>query len=187
MRRDHNAIGELGTCRDRILLRTIHITHAPDNVAVLIGPAGWIAGNVEPLKMTAKKTILCVDNEQNLSIQKLTLETRGYRVVTCNTALEAMRAFSDETVDLVLSNVDLPDASAAELVGRIKLISPLIPIVLLSGPKRAFHTDAPVDLLLRKGTFAPAELLERIRLLLVKRRGPHRGGASPIAGRAAAC
>ena len=137
--------------------------------------------------MTAKKTILCVDNEQNLSIQKLTLETRGYRVVTCNTALEAMRAFSDETVDLVLSNVDLPDASAAELVGRIKSISPVIPIVLLSGPKRAFHTDAPVDLLLRKGTFAPAELLERIRLLLVKRRGPHRGGASPIAGRAAAC
>jgi CheY-like chemotaxis protein len=137
--------------------------------------------------MTAKKTILCVDNEQNLSIQKLTLETRGYRVVPCHTALEAMRAFSDETIDLILSNVDLPDASAAELVERIKMISPLIPIILLSGTKRAYHTDAPVNLLLRKGSYAPAELLESIRLLLVKRRGPHRSGPSSIASRATAC
>jgi DNA-binding response OmpR family regulator len=137
--------------------------------------------------MTVKKTILCVDDEQNLSIQKLTLETRGYRVVQCSTAVEAMRVFSGGAVDLVLSNVDLPDASAAELVRRIKLISPLIPVVLLSGPKRPFHTDAPVDLLLRKGTFAPAELLERIRLLLVKRRGPRHALPSAMTGRGKAC
>ena len=133
--------------------------------------------------MTVKKTILCVDDEQSLSIQKLTLETRGYRVVPCNTAVEAMRIFTGDTIDLVLSNADLPDASAAELVRRIKLISPQIPVVLLSGPKRAFHTDAPVDLLMKKGTYAPAELLERIRLLLVKRRGPRRAVSSAVAGR----
>ena len=40
-------------------------------------------GEIEPSAMTVKKTILCVDDEQSLSIQKLTLETRGYRVVTC--------------------------------------------------------------------------------------------------------
>jgi DNA-binding response OmpR family regulator len=133
--------------------------------------------------MTAKKTILCVDDEQSLSIQKLTLETRGYRVLPCNTAVEAMRIFAGDIIDLVLSNADLPDASAVELVRRIKLISPQIPVVLLSGTKRVFHTDAPVDLLLRKGTYAPAELLERIRLLLVKRRGPHRPVPSVEAGR----
>ncbi len=37
--------------------------------------------------------------------------------------------------------------------------------MLLSTQKWAFHTDAPVDLILKKGTYAPAELLDRIRLV----------------------
>ena len=137
--------------------------------------------------MTVKKIILCVDDEQSLSIQKVTLETRGYRVMTCNTALEAMSIFGNGTVDLVLSNVDLPDAPGLELVRRIKELSPELPIVLLSAQKRAFLTDAPVDLFLRKGTYTPAELLERIRLLLVKRRGPRRADHASMPRRATAC
>ncbi len=137
--------------------------------------------------MTLKKTILCVDDEQNLSIQKVTLETRGYRVVTCNSALEAMSMFGRGSVDLVLSNVDLPDAPVAELVRRIKELSPELPVVLLSSQKRTFHTDAQVDLLLKKGTYAQAELLERIRLLLLKRRGPRRALPAAMARRATAC
>jgi DNA-binding response OmpR family regulator len=131
--------------------------------------------------MTVKKTILCVDDEQSLSIQKLTIETRGYRVVTCNTAADAIAILDQRNVDLVLSNVLLPDASAAELVMRIKAHTPELPVILLSAQSWIFHTDAPVDLLLRKGTYAPAELLERIRGLLVKRRGPRGAGSSAIA------
>jgi len=134
--------------------------------------------------MTVKKTILCVDDEQSLSIQKLTLQTRGYRVVTCNTAAEAIGIFNHGGVDLVLSNVELPDALGTELVKRIKALAPEIPVVLVSAQNGAFHTDAPADLLLRKGTYAPAELLERIRLLLVKRRGPRRAASSALAHRA---
>ncbi len=134
--------------------------------------------------VTVKKTILCVDDEQSLSIQKLTLETRGYRVVTCNTAVEAIGIFSQGGVDLVLSNLELPDASATEFVKRIKEVAPEIPVVLLSGQKWGFHTDAPVDLMLKKGAYAPAELLEGIRLLLVKRRGPRRIAPAALAHRA---
>ena len=44
--------------------------------------------------MKPKKTILCVDdNEQALSIRKIMLETRGYRVVACNNAETALAAF----------------------------------------------------------------------------------------------
>jgi DNA-binding response OmpR family regulator len=138
--------------------------------------------------MTVKKTILCVDDEQSLSIQKLTLETRGYRVVTCNSAAEAISIFTHREVDLVLSSVELPDAPATELVKRIKALAPDIPIVMVSTHILGFYADAPIDLLLRKGTFAPAELLERIRLLLVKRRGPRRAvSPSALAHRAGVC
>jgi DNA-binding response OmpR family regulator len=124
--------------------------------------------------MTVKKTILCVDDELSLSIAKLMLETRGYRVMTCKTALEALDCVRRSTVDLVLSNLELPDASATDLVRQIKSRAPQLPVILLSDHRRVFHTDAPADLLLRKETFAPAELLESIRVLLTKRRGPRR-------------
>src|SRR6202158_4045916 len=44
--------------------------------------------------MKPKKTILCVDdNEQSLSIRKILLETRGYRVVACKSGELALEAF----------------------------------------------------------------------------------------------
>jgi two-component system, OmpR family, response regulator CpxR len=129
--------------------------------------------------MTVKKTILCVDDEHSLSIHKVTLETRGYRVLGCHTAEEAMSLLAHSSVDLVLSNESLSDASSGELIRRIRARNGDIPIVLLSPHKRLYHSDAPVELLLRKGTYAPAELLERIRLLLMKRRGPRRSVSPP--------
>jgi two-component system response regulator CpxR len=124
--------------------------------------------------MSAKKTILCVDDEHSLSIQKVTLETRGYRVITCSTAAEALHIFNQRCVDLVLSTVNLPDSTAMDMTVRIKTLSPETPVILLGVPMRGIQTDAPADLVLNKGTFAPAELLERIRRLMVKRRGPRR-------------
>jgi hypothetical protein len=42
------------------------------------------------------------------------------------------------------------------------------------------------DLFLPKGSYAPAELLERIRLLLIKKRGPKKiSGAAPSTWQAA--
>jgi DNA-binding response OmpR family regulator len=137
--------------------------------------------------VTVKKTILCVDDEQSLSIQKVTLETRGYRVMTSHTVLGAVTLLGLGSVDLVLSGMDLPDASAAVLVKRIKSHSPELPVILLSSPLRALDTDAPADLLLKKGSYAPAELLEGIRILLVKRRGPHRAMPHPVDRRAPIC
>ena len=44
--------------------------------------------------MKSKKTILCVDDhEQALSIRKLMLETRGYRVIDCTSGEQALEAF----------------------------------------------------------------------------------------------
>jgi DNA-binding response OmpR family regulator len=128
--------------------------------------------------MSLKKTILCVEDDQSLSIHKLMLETRGYRVLMCNTALDAVSMFRPGSVDLVLSQANLKDAPAAELVRHVKSVSPETPVILLSTQMPVLHTDAPVDLLLRKGTYTPAELLEHVRLLLVKRRGPHRAAQS---------
>ena len=126
--------------------------------------------------MRPKKTILCVDdNEQLLSMRKIMLETRGYRVVTATTAAEALDKFQAGGVDLVLSDLIMPDCDGRQLVRQIKNLSPSTPAILFSGKVNVFtHEDMPADVFLPKGMFAPIELLERIRLLLVRKRGPKR-------------
>ncbi|HYX52419.1 MAG TPA: response regulator [Candidatus Limnocylindrales bacterium] len=125
--------------------------------------------------MRPKKTILCVDdNEQALSIRKVMLETRGYRVIACSNGQDALEAFKKGNVDLVLSDLIMPGIDGAGLVQKIKEISPEVPAILFSGKIRVYEQDTRADVFLPKGMYAPVELLERIRILLIKKRGPKR-------------
>jgi two-component system, OmpR family, response regulator CpxR len=125
--------------------------------------------------MKPKRTILCVDdNEQSLSIRKVMLETRGYRVVACNGGREALEIFKQGGVDLVLTDLIMPGIDGTRLIEEIKSISPQTPAILFSGKVRLCDRETRADLFLPKGMYAPVELLERIRLLLVRKRGPKR-------------
>ncbi len=125
--------------------------------------------------MKPKRTILCVDdNEQSLSIRKVMLETRGYRVIACTTAEEAIEIFKAGGIDLVLSDFVLPGRDGQKLIEDVKILSPQTPAILFSGKVKFYDRECRADLFLPKGAYAPIELLERIRLLLVRKRGPKR-------------
>lgn len=126
--------------------------------------------------MRPKKTILSVDDsEHSNSLRKFMLETRGYRVLLANNGREALELFRDHPVDLVLSDLMMPDMNGAELVRQLKDDSPETPAILFSGKIRTFEEGSHADIFLPKGAAAPDELLERIRLLLVRKRGPKKG------------
>ncbi|MGO8983948.1 MAG: response regulator [Terriglobales bacterium] len=125
--------------------------------------------------MKPKKTILCVDdNEQALSIRKILLETRGYRVLACNNGEQALEAFRRGGVDLVLTDLIMPGVDGSRLIEEVKRVSPQTPAVLISGRSKIYERDTLADVFLPKGMYEPADLLERIRLLLVRKRGPKR-------------
>jgi CheY-like chemotaxis protein len=125
--------------------------------------------------MKVKKTILCVDdNEQSLSIRKLMLETRGYRVIVCTTGEEALEVFRRGGIDLVLTDLMMPGMNGDELANHVKQVSPETPVILFSGKVRVYDQTTQADVFLPKGMYAPVELLERIRLLLIRKRGPKR-------------
>ncbi len=126
--------------------------------------------------MRPRKTIVCVeDNEQVLSVRKFFLETRGYRVVGMESAAEALtylEAAMPGSVDLLLTDLVLPQMDGNELVRRAKEIHPGLPSLLVSGTVTSFDRAAAADAFLPKGACAPSEMLDRIKILVARKRGP---------------
>jgi two-component system, OmpR family, response regulator CpxR len=135
--------------------------------------------------MRPRKTILCVeDNEQILSIRKFMLETRGYRVLSasCATeALEQLQAALPGSIDLLLSDLILPQMDGNELARRAKQLHACLPVLIVSGTVTSFDRAASADAFLPKGACSPTELLDRIRILVARKRGPKKQSASVAA------
>ncbi|WP_433966050.1 response regulator [Tunturiibacter gelidiferens] len=126
--------------------------------------------------MRPKKTILCVDdNEQVLSVRTFLLETRGYRVVAAHSAQQALTILDQYlpgTLDLILCDLIMPQMDGNELVRRAKQLHPGLPAMIVSGTVNAFDRAVHADVFLPKGASSPAEMIERIRVLVARKRGP---------------
>jgi two-component system, OmpR family, response regulator CpxR len=132
--------------------------------------------------MRPKKTILCVDdNEQALSVRKFLLETRGYRVLTASSSEQALEIFREGGIDLVLSDLVMPHMDGNELIRCMKELAPEVPTLLISGSVKAFDRANRADAFLPKGACSPVEMLERIRVMVARKRGPKKGhGMRPL-------
>jgi CheY-like chemotaxis protein len=131
--------------------------------------------------MRPKKTILCVDhNEQALAVRKFMLETRGYRVLTALSSYDALEIFRIGGIDLVLSDLVMPQMDGNEMVRRMKDLSPEVPTILVSCTVKAFERANRADAFLPKGACTPAEVLERIRVMIARKRGPKKVLVQPV-------
>ena len=117
--------------------------------------------------MRPKKIILCVDdNEQELSVLKFMLATNGYRVVSATNGKDAIDIFADTQVDLVLTG---------QLVDRLKQMAAHVPMIMLGDPQRMGSEMHAADALLAKKNCSPVELLERVKVMSARKRGPRKG------------
>jgi len=128
--------------------------------------------------MRPKKTILCVDdNEQTLSVRSFLLDTRGYRVIAVATPNEALEIIANSlpgSLDLLLSDLIMPGMDGNELIRRAKNLHPALPTMIVSGTVTGFDRAGRADIFLPKGAGSPTELLERIRILVARKRGPRK-------------
>jgi CheY-like chemotaxis protein len=116
--------------------------------------------------MRPKKVILCVDdNEQELSVLSFMLTTNGYKVLPATSGQEAIALFSQSQVDLVLADFGMPQMNGHQLVHRLKQITGHVPMILLHA----------ADALLAKKQCTPQDLLERIKQMSARKRGPRKG------------
>jgi DNA-binding response OmpR family regulator len=125
-----------------------------------------------------KKIILCVDsNELRLSLLGFMLSTNGYRVLPAASGDEAIALFSDVLPDLVIA--DFEQDQRDRVVARLKQIASYVPMILLGDLKKMeaqlHRADAALD---RNGSHQ--WLLERIKVMAARKRGPRKGTPSPL-------
>jgi len=123
--------------------------------------------------MKPKRTILCVDeDERSLSIHKVLLETRGYHVIACSDGGHALQAMKTGGIDLVIADLPLPKPDGTRLVDELKAISPATPAIVFKSAAGVGPDGMLADILLSKSNCNPAQLLDHVRMALVRKRGP---------------
>ncbi|HEV2136915.1 MAG TPA: response regulator [Terracidiphilus sp.] len=126
--------------------------------------------------MRPKKVILCVDdNEQELSVLSFMLSTNGYRVLPAISGQEAIDIFATSQIDLVLTDFSMPQMNGAQLVKRLKQMGSHVPMILLGEPQSIGSEIHAADAMLAKKNCSSLELLERVKIMSARKRGPRKG------------
>ncbi|MFN2563687.1 MAG: PAS domain S-box protein [Gemmatimonadaceae bacterium] len=130
------------------------------------------SGEPHPAHAGGGETILLVDDEDAVrSSARRALERAGYDVISATDGSDALRLFTehDGGIHMVITDVVMPGLSGRELIGRLKIMSPSLPVLFVSG-----YTEEGVR---RQGVlepgaaylekpFTPEKLLRKVREVL---------------------
>jgi len=120
--------------------------------------------------------LITEDDADILELVTYSLEAEGFKVFAAKTGNEALSILNDESVDLALLDVMLPDMSGTELCRRMKSDERMerVPVIFLTA--RDEETDKLVgfkvgaeDYITKP--FSPRELTARVRALMKRVRG----------------
>jgi CheY-like chemotaxis protein len=125
--------------------------------------------------MRPRKVVLLVDpDEVVLGIRKFMLTTRGLAISEATGSAEAIQIFTASHVDLVVTSLALDDMDGNELILRLKAINPLVPMMLISDTVRAGERAHGADCFLGKNDLTPSIVLDRIKVMCQRKRGPRK-------------
>ena len=125
----------------------------------------------------ASRLILVVDDEQEMrDILQRVITTAGHRILTAGNGREAITVLAREKVDLVLTDLLMPEKDGTEVIAELRRNYPGTPIVAMSGggrmPRGEYLKIAKLfgaHAILEK-PFTHEQLLSTIELLLPEQR-----------------
>lgn len=83
------------------------------------------------------KKILVIDDEDAVrSFLTTVLEREGFFVITAGDGREGMKKIGSEPVDLVITDLIMPEKEGMEIIMEVKKIYPHIPVIAISGGGR---------------------------------------------------
>lgn len=117
--------------------------------------------------------ILIVDDEPSLrSMAKETLSMVGYKVLTASDGLEAIELLASEKVDMIFSDVIMPNMDGYQLACKAQALYPNVIILLTSGfsdnRHHSSHNEKLFKQLLPK-PYSTDQLLEQVAILFAEK------------------
>ncbi len=126
------------------------------------------------------ETILIVEDAEDVRIlARRTLEERGYTVLVARNAAEALEISHARHIDVLLTDIVMPQVSGPQLVARYRASGPLPYVIYMSG----YADDALAQYELEPGTvflrkpFSPAVLARTVRTAIDAARSVERSAA----------
>jgi DNA-binding response OmpR family regulator len=119
-------------------------------------------------------TILLVDDEDLLreGVREI-LEFSDFAVIEARDGMEALELFAVNNVDLVISDIVMPNMDGVDFVSRLRESFPAVPILTISGGSRVVRARFGLDSALLSGAndsltkpFTAVQLLEKVNALL---------------------
>ncbi len=121
----------------------------------------------------AKARILVVeDNDRQRQLYCEELNAAGYETIEARNATEAEEILKQESVDLLILDINMPGVSGLELLPRIHEIQPGLPVIIHTayGIYREDFISWLADMFIVKSPVAK-DLIEAVDELLAKKRG----------------
>jgi len=119
-------------------------------------------------------TILLVEDEELLraGVQEM-LEIQGFRVISAPNGQEALACLTSEPIDLVITDLVMPQMNGIDFVQQLRQIRPDVPVIVVSGSARNIMQRYGIDTIQVPGAnaslskpFKSTDLLTQIRDLL---------------------
>jgi len=89
---------------------------------------------IQVIILTMIKNILLVEDDADLrTLVRDQLKSIGYNVFEATNGQMALRIMADQSVDLVITDIDMPVKNGLELLEEVQLIDGEIPVVVMTG------------------------------------------------------
>ena len=124
--------------------------------------------------MADKPKILVIDDSKETVAGLQSYFNNKYQVMTADNGLDGLKHFEDDDngIDLVITDLVMPDISGVGVISIVKKKYPGIPVIAITGwgeHPEALATEADADLVLEK-PFELAVLNEHVMDLLAKKK-----------------
>ena len=115
----------------------------------------------------ATRTVLIVDDDpQILRLLRAMLGPQNVKVLSAPLPSDALRICGEETVDVLISDIAMPEMHGNKLAERVFRLNPRVKVLLISGAVDEAPAVKGGQVRFLKKPFFPAELIALLRRML---------------------
>lgn len=131
------------------------------------------------------RILLVDDNAHGLAARKNVLEELGHSTVTASSGVEALECVAAQEFNLVVTDYKMPRMDGLELIGRLRKLSPGLPVILISGFVDTLglnEQNTGADVVIQKSNHEVTHLVRAVARLLNRKpvKKPAAGETRPM-------